>query len=116
MVHANLRRGRPMVRLCWISKSVCQVRSRARLHCLSPDVRHVTTSLCDGTHQARRDRTTGHLMDVIGGHDMCLSGVVEVGEPTVLQPAPADQVSGLVEDLGHAMELGESRTGLVTES
>ena len=106
-----------MVRLCWDFEERVPGEIQGALHWLSPDVRHATTSVYDGTHQARPDhRTTSHLMDGVGGHDPCLSGVVEIGEPTVLQPAAPDHVSGLVEDLGHAMQLGESRTGLLTES
>jgi hypothetical protein len=39
--------------------------------------------------------------------------VVEIGEPAVLQPTAADQVSGLVEDFAHVIELGEPCTSFV---
>jgi hypothetical protein len=117
LLFANLRRGRPMVRWCWDPEERVPGEIQGALHRLSPDVRHSTASLYDGTHQARPDhRTTSHLMDVVGGHELRVSGDVEVGEPTVLQPPATDHVSGLVQNLGHAMELGESRTRLVTQS
>ena len=106
-----------MVRLCWDFEERVPGEIQGALHRLSPDVRHATTSVYDGTHQARPDhRTTSHLMDVVGGYELRLSGDVEVGEPTVLQPAASNHVGGFVQNLGHAMELGESRTGLVKES
>ena len=33
----------------------------------------------------------------------------------MLQPAAADEVSGLVENLGQVVQLGEPRTGLIAE-
>jgi hypothetical protein len=87
------------------------------LDCRAPYVRQASTGLNDPTYQTGANhRTASHPVDVVGSHGSRPSRVVEIGEPAVLQPTAADQVSGLAEDIGHVIELGEPRTRLVTES
>ena len=87
------------------------------LDSLAPYIRQTSTGLNDRTDQAGPDhRTASHPVDVVGGHGSRPSVVVEIGKPAVLQPTAADQFSGLVEDIGHVIELGEPRTRLITES
>src|SRR5687768_8512813 len=86
------------------------------LDSLAAHVRQTSTGLNDRTDQAGPDhRTPSHSVDIVGGHGSGPSVVVEIGEPAVLQPTAADQVSGLVEDIGHVIELGEPRAGLVMD-
>ena len=82
---------------------------------LTPHLRQATACLQDCANQARPHHwPASHLVDVVGGHGLCPSVVVLVGEPAVLQPAGTDQVSGLVEDVGEIVKLGKPCTGLVT--
>jgi hypothetical protein len=84
------------------------------LDSLAPYVRQTSTGLNDRTDQASPDhRTTSQPVDIVGGHSSGPSVVVEIGEPAVLQPTAADQVSGLAEDFVHVIELGEPCTGFV---
>jgi hypothetical protein len=86
------------------------------LHYLRPNLRQAARSLDDGTYQAGlNDGMARHLLGVVRIHGPDLTGVVAVCEPPVLQPAHAYEISGLVEDAGDVVELGESRARLVAE-
>ena len=85
--------------------------NRLRLH-----LRQATATLHDCTNQTRtHHRTARHLVDVVRGRRFRPSVDVDVCEPAVLQPALADQVSRLVEDVGQGVELGEPCARFVTE-
>ena len=111
---AYIGRRRPMVGLGAAPKCVPGEVDGA-LNGLSPHIREPTACFDDRADQARSDhRTTSHLIDVGNAHGLGPSIVILIGEPAVLQPAGTDQVSGLIEDVGEMMELGEPCAGIVT--
>jgi hypothetical protein len=56
-----------------------------------------------------------HLLGVVGIDRSDPSGVVAICEPAVLKPAKVYQVSGVVENAGDLIKLGEPRADLVAE-